>query len=88
MLLTSIYFIIFCCFFNFSLQKHFIVLLLRLELILVTVFTILVLKNLFLLGLVLLSLGACEGALGLSLLISISGIKNKYFINRFFISKC
>lgn len=88
MILNSIYFIIFCCFFNFSLQKHFIVLLLRLELILVTIFTILVLKQLHLLGLIFLSLGACEGALGLSLLIRISRIKNKYFINRFFISKC
>jgi len=83
-----IYFIFFCCFLNFSLQKHFIVLLLRLEFMLVGIFAILVMKNLLILGLIIISLGACEGALGLSLLIRMSGIKNKYFVNRFFISKC
>ena len=88
MITLYFYFIIFCCFFNFSLKKHFIVLLLSLELILITIFTILVTKNLFLLGLILLSLGACEGALGLSLLIMLSRIKNKFFINTFYISKC
>lgn len=88
MIIRILYFIIFCCFLNFSLQKHFIVLLLRLEFILVTVFTILIFKTFYLLGLIFLSLGACEGALGLSLLISMSSIKNKYFINRFFVTKC
>ena len=88
MIITVIYFIIFCCFLNFSLQKHFIVLLLRLEFILVTVFTILIFKTYYLLGLIFLSLGACEGALGLSLLIRMSSIKNKHFINSFSITKC
>ena len=88
MIITLIYFIIFCCFLNFSLQKHFIVLLLRLEFILVTIFIILIFKTFYLLGLILLSLGACEGALGLSLLIRMSRIKNKYYINRFSIVKC
>jgi len=64
------------------------VLLLSLELILITIFIILIIKNFFLLSLVLLSLGACEGALGLSLLISLSRIKNKHFVNRFFLAKC
>ena len=55
---------------------------------LVVIFTILVMKNLLILGLIIVSLGACEGALGLSLLIRMSGIKNKFFVNRFFMSKC
>jgi NADH:ubiquinone oxidoreductase subunit K len=55
---------------------------------LVTIFTVLVIKNLLVLRLIVVSLGACEGALGLSLLIRISRIKNKYFVNRFFVSKC
>ena len=88
MIILFFYFIIFCCFFNFSLKKHFIILLLRLELILITIFIFLINKNLFLLAIILLSLGACEGALGLSLLIMLSSIKNKFFINSFFISKC
>ena len=87
MIILFFYFIIFCCFFNFSLKKHFIILLLRLELILITIFIFLINKNLFLLAIILLSLGACEGALGLSLLIMLSSIKNKFFINSFFISK-
>jgi len=88
MITLYLYFIIYCCFFNFSLQKHFIVLLLRLELVLITIFTILVFKSFFILRLILLSLGACEGALGLSLLVRLSRIKNKNFINSFFIIKC
>ena len=88
MYIVYLYFIIFCCFLNFSLKKHFIILLLRLELILITIFILIILKELYLLGLILLSLGACEGALGLSLLIRLSGVKNKYYINRFFVTKC
>jgi len=88
MLVFFIYFIIFCCFFNFSLQKHFIAILLSLEFILVTIFFMLILKNLFILGLIIISLGACEGALGLSLLINLSSIKNEFFLNRFNIIKC
>jgi len=48
----------------------------------------LILKNLFILGLIIISLGACEGALGLSLLINLSSIKNEFFLNRFNIIKC
>jgi len=48
----------------------------------------LIFKELYLLSLIIISLGACEGALGLSLLIRLSRIKNEFFLNRFNISKC
>ena len=88
MLFVYLYFVIFCCFFNFSLQKHFIAILLSLEFILVIIFMMLIFKELYLLSLIIISLGACEGALGLSLLIRLSRIKNEFFLNRFNISKC
>lgn len=42
----------------------------------------------YIVSLLIVSLGACEGALGLSLLISLSRIKNNYFINNLSLIKC
>ena len=86
--MVIIYFIIYCCILNLFLEKHILSVLLRLEFILVTIFLILIIKNYIILSLLIISLGACEGALGLSLLINLSSCKNKFFINSYSIIKC
>ena len=88
MWVVIIYFIIYCCILNLFLEKHILSVLLRLEFILITIFLILIIKNYIILSLLIISLGACEGALGLSLLINLSSCKNKFFINSYRIIKC
>ena len=88
MLLTLFYFTLYCCFINFITEKHMLAVLLRLEFIIIAIFAIAIIKGYFIARLLLVSLGACEGVLGLSLVINLSRTSNKYFMNSYNITLC
>lgn len=77
-----LYFIIFCCAIIFLIQKHFIILLLSLEFIITATYSLFLLKYIPISGIILLSLGACERALGLSLLINLANRKKQIYHKR------
>jgi len=81
-------FILFCCSYNFFVQKHYIVYLLTLELILIRIYSLIIFNNYLLGGTIILFLGVIEGTVGLSLLVSLTKAKNIFFVNRFSVIKC
>ena len=83
-----IYFLIYCRIFNLFLDKHILSILLTLEFIIVRLFILIIKRKYFITSIIFLCLGACEGVLGLSLVINLSNIYNNRYLNRQNILKC
>ena len=83
-----IYFLIYCSIFNLFLDKHILSILLTLEFIIVSLFILIIKRKYFITAIIFLCLGACEGVLGLSLIINLSNIHNNSYLNRQNILKC
>lgn len=79
---------IFRAFSSFLLDKHLLGLLMSLELILIMLFGLLLVSGEVYLRLIYLTMGVCEGAVGLSLLVVISRSHRGGFLARYRLRRC
>nr|YP_009512683.1 NADH dehydrogenase subunit 4L [Vargula tsujii]AXJ93388.1 NADH dehydrogenase subunit 4L [Vargula tsujii] len=79
---------IFSAFSSFLLDKHLLGLLMSLELMLMMLFGLLLLSGEIYLSLIYLTMGVCEGAVGLSLLVVVSRSHSGGFLASYSLSRC